>query len=64
MVNILAKVISLMVFCGAAAVAAFLLGYVAHDEFGISPHAIRIAATLAGGLLVIAMYGERMGKPK
>jgi hypothetical protein len=64
MVQILAKVISLMVFGGAAAAAAFWLGYVAHDDFGISPHAIRIAAVLAGGLLVIAMYGDRMGKPK
>jgi hypothetical protein len=62
--NPLAKAVLFLMFSAAAALVAFCLAYVSRNEFGISPPAIRTAAFIASGLLVIALYGNRPGKTK
>jgi len=51
-----------------ALVVAFLLGYSAHHEWGLSPAAIRtgalLAALLIGTLVAIEFFGRNFRKPK
>jgi hypothetical protein len=51
-----------------ALVVAFLLGYAAHYQWGLSRVAIRtdalLAALLIGALLVIGYFGKNLWKPK
>jgi hypothetical protein len=51
-----------------ALVVAFLLGYAAHYEWGLSRLAIRadalLAALVLGTLLAIEILGEKLRKPK
>jgi predicted membrane protein len=51
-----------------ALVVAFLLGYAAHHQWGLSPSAIRadalLAALLIGTLLGIDFLGKNLRKPK
>ena len=51
-----------------ALVVAFLLGYAAHYEWGLSRVAIRtdalLAALVLGTLLAIEVLGEKLRKPK
>jgi predicted membrane protein len=51
-----------------ALVVAFLLGYSAHYEWGLSPAAIRtgalLAALLIGTLVAIEFFGRNFRKPK
>ena len=62
------KIAGFLVFLAAAAVAAFTLGHIAHDDIGFSRQAIRtealLSAALIGGLLAITMFGSRLGKRK
>jgi hypothetical protein len=47
---------------------AFLLGYAAHHQWGLSPSAIRtialLAALLIGTLVAIGFFGKNLRKPK
>jgi membrane-bound metal-dependent hydrolase YbcI (DUF457 family) len=51
-----------------ALVVAFLLGYAAHDDWGLSPVAIRtdalLGALLLGTLVAIEFFGKKLRKPK
>jgi hypothetical protein len=51
-----------------AIVAAFSVGYVAHYDFGISIHEIRVAAAIGastiGALLAIEYFGRKLRRPK
>ena len=51
-----------------ALVVAFLLGYAAHDQWGLSRAAIRtdalLAALLIGTLVAIDLFGGNSKKPK
>ena len=51
-----------------ALVVAFLLGYAAHHDWGLSRVTIRtdalLAALLLGTLVAIDMFGEKLRKPK
>ena len=51
-----------------ALVVAFLLGYSAHYEWGLSRSTIRtdalLAALLIGTLVAIELFGKSLGKPK
>jgi hypothetical protein len=52
----------------AAIVTAFMLAYVAHDDFGLTRQEIRtpslIAAAIIGLLVVTEYFGKRLRKPK
>ena len=63
-----ARIAGYLVFACAAAVAAYTVGHIAHDDLGVARQAIRTQALLfaavLGGLLVITMFGSRFGKGK
>jgi hypothetical protein len=63
-----ARIAGFVVFACAAAVAAYTVGHIAHDDLGFARQAIRTQALLfaavLGGLLVITMFGSRFGKGK
>ncbi|WP_024508520.1 hypothetical protein [Bradyrhizobium sp. ARR65] len=56
----------LAIAVGSAALAALWLAYVAHNDFGMSSHAIRsdalLCALLVFGLLVIGTFSNRLGR--
>ena len=56
---------SLVIFAATAAIAAIGLGYLAHDGFELSRHAVRTDAliTAAGisGVMVLLRYSDRFG---
>ena len=58
----------LVLFVGAAAIAAMLLAYFAHGEFGLSPRVVRsdalISALVLIGLLLIALFSDSYGRHK
>ena len=53
---------------GAAIVTAYLLGYIAHDDLGLTRQEIRtpalLAATIIGLLLAMNHFGKKLRKPK
>jgi hypothetical protein len=55
-------------FVMTAAMAAAVLGYVEHYDLGLSRYTIRtdslLAACGASGLLIIALYSDKLGKRK
>ena len=58
-----------VIFFGAAAVlAAVMLGYVAHYDFGLSREAIRIPAITGAAvialLIAVEFFGKKLRKPK
>ena len=57
--RVLNRIAGVVFFVGAAAIAAIVLAYFAHGEFGLSPRAIRsdalISALVLIGLFVIAL---------
>jgi hypothetical protein len=55
---------SFLVTALAAAVMAGVLAALAHTELGLSPSAIRRAALLCSGILVIGLYSDRFGRRK
>jgi hypothetical protein len=63
-----ARIAGFLLFACAAAVAAYTVGHIAHDDLGFARQAIRTQALLfaavLGGLLVITMFGSRFGKGK
>jgi hypothetical protein len=63
-----ARIAGFLVFACAAAVAAYTVGHIAHDDLGFARQAIRTQALLfaavLGALLVITMFGSRFGKGK
>jgi ABC-type branched-subunit amino acid transport system permease subunit len=63
-----AGIAGFLVFACAAAVAAYTVGHIAHDDLGFARQAIRTQALLfaavLGGLLVITLFGSRFGKRK
>jgi hypothetical protein len=67
-VSVSGKIAGVLVFLAAAAVAAFTLGHIAHDDIGFSRQAIRtealLLAALMAGLLAIALFGSWLGKRK
>jgi hypothetical protein len=70
MTNRSAESIAIFLFfaAGAAVIAAFTLGYVAHYNLGFSRQEIRtpavIAAAVIGLLLATEYFGKRLRKPK
>jgi len=62
------KIAYAIAFVITAAMAAVILGYVEHYDLGLSRQTIRadslLAACGAGGLLIIALYSNRLGKRK
>jgi len=62
------KIAGFLLFLAAAAVAAFSLAHIAHDQIGLSRQAIRSqalwSAALIGGLLAITLFSTRLGKGK
>jgi hypothetical protein len=62
------KIAGLLVFFGAAVVAAMILAYFAHDELGVRLYVIRddafVSALLCSGMLVIALFSRRSDKRK
>jgi len=60
------RIAGFLVFLAAAGVAAFTLAHIAHDDIGLPRQTIRtealLSAALIGGLLVIALVGNRLGK--
>ncbi len=60
------KTSTLLLAFAVAAVAAFGLADLAHNDFGISSHTIRadalLAALLVFGLLVIGLFSQRLGR--
>jgi hypothetical protein len=65
---ILARISAFISIVGAAAMAAFWLGYVAHNNLGISRQEIRTPALIAAGfiaaLLATEYFGKKLRKPK
>lgn len=59
------KPTSFLIGLAIAAAAAFWLGDLAHNDFGISRHTIRadalLSALLVFGLLVIGLFSRRLG---
>jgi hypothetical protein len=57
---------SSIIFAVTAAMAAIGLGYLAHDGFELSRHAVRtdalITAAGIGGVMVLLRYSDRFGK--
>jgi hypothetical protein len=66
MQSIVPRILASLVLLGAAGVAALGLAHVAHEDFGLSRHAVRIdalyLALLLSGLLVVVMFSGRFGK--
>ena len=62
------KIAGFLIFFGAALVAAMALAYLAHDELGIHLDVIRadalVSTLLFSGMLAIAVFSNRFGKPK
>ena len=62
------KIVGLLVFFGAAAVAAIILAFFAHDELGARLYVIRddalVSALLCSGMLVMALVSKRSDKRK
>ena len=65
MTRFLNTIVGLLLFVGAAAIAALLLAYFAHGEFGLSPRVVRsdalISALVLVGLLLIALFSDWFG---
>jgi hypothetical protein len=63
-----ARIAGFLLFACAAAVAAYTVGYIAHDDLGFARQAIRTQALLfaavLGGLLAITLFGSRFGNRK
>jgi hypothetical protein len=63
-----ARIAGFLVFACAAAVAAFTVGHIAHDDLGFPSQTIRtealLFAALLGGLLAITLFGNSLGKRK
>jgi hypothetical protein len=63
---IVPRILVSLVLLGAAALAALGLAHVAHEDLGLSGHAIRIdalyLALLLSGLLVVVMFSGRFGR--
>jgi hypothetical protein len=68
MAQVLNRIVGVVAFIGAAAIAAMLLAYFAHGELGLSLHIIRtdalVSALLLTGLVVIAFFSDWVGKHK
>jgi hypothetical protein len=64
----LGLMITFSVFAGSAMLVAFVLGYVAHDDIGLSRMEIRHSALIASGsiaiLLAIELVRRHRHKPK
>jgi hypothetical protein len=62
------KIVGLLVFFGAAVVAAMILAFFAHDELGARLYVIRdeafVSALLCSGMLAIALFSRRPDKRK
>jgi hypothetical protein len=62
------RIAGFLVFACAAAVAAFTVGHIAHDDLGFPRQTIRtealLFAALLGSLLAITLFGNRLGKRK
>ena len=66
LMRFLNTITGLVLFVGAAAMAAMLLAYFAHGEFGLSPRVVRsdalISALVLIGLFVIACVSDWVGR--
>jgi hypothetical protein len=62
------KIAGLLVFLGAAVVAAVILAYFAHDELRMRLYTVRddalVSALLCSGMFVIALFSSRSDKRK
>jgi hypothetical protein len=62
------KIVGLLVFFGAAVVAAMILAFFVHDELGVRLYIVRddalVSALLCSGMLVIALVSKRSDKRK
>jgi hypothetical protein len=62
------RVLSAMIATNIAIVVSLSLAYIAHDDFGLSPQAIRIPAVVGAcviaALVVIDFFGKELRKPK
>ena len=62
------RIARLIAFTMTAGMAALVLAFLTHHEFGLSRHTIRtdalISAMLTGTMLLIAVFGHKADKPK
>jgi hypothetical protein len=62
------RVLSAMIATNIAIVVSLSLAYIAHDDFGLSPQAIRIpalaAACVIAALVAIEFFGKKLRKLK
>lgn len=58
----LGLVLTFAVVAGSAMLVAFTLGYVAHDDIGLSRTEIRYSALIASGSIVILLAIELFGR--
>jgi hypothetical protein len=62
------RVLSAMIATSKATIVSLFLAYIAHEDLGLSPQAIRIpalaAASVIAALLAVEFFGKKWRKPR